>query len=261
MTWQELLIDLRAALHTHHPAALKAALERVASHPELAANGEIPARLERDFIFPAGETLAGQAAPADVLRDLQTARLAALRALGAAALAHRYAQGELPLKALRPCGLDARPEVRRALGHTLADVCPPAALRSLGRAWLREESPRLRHSALLALRGLPAETGEALLPLLEPLHAENDPHVGEALVTLLAALGENAAGAQVLALLETWAQREAANPWLIGRALSGRWAAQYTPRASALLDALEARHGASRHISNARQALKRHAQV
>lgn len=258
MTWQELLIDLRAAVHTRHPAALEAALERVAAHPELAANGEIPARLERDFLFPAGKILAGETVPADVLRDLQAARLTALRALAAVALAHRYAQGNLPLRVLRPCGLDARPEVRRALGRTLAAACPPEGLHSLGRAWLTEESPRLRHAALLALRGLPDEQGETLLPLLNPLHAESDPHAGEALVNLLAALGAGTAGAQVLSLLETWAVRPDANPWLIGRALSGRWAAQYAPRASALLDALEARHGASRHISNARRALKRH---
>ncbi len=257
--WQELLIDLRAAVRTRHPAALDTALRRIAAHPQLAANGAIPARLEQSFLLPAGEALARESVPVAVLRGLQNHPLAMLRALGAVALARRYAAGSLSLDALRPCGLDPRFEVRRALGRTLASACSPQALFSLGRAWLRAASPRLRHSALLALRGAAASRGDAVFPLLEALPPSLDAESGEALASLLTALAQNGHPEAVLDFVECRALAEPPDLWLVGRVLSGKWAAAYVERITALLDTLQARHGERRYFSNVRRALRRHA--
>ncbi len=259
--WQDLLLDLRAALRLRHPDSLSRALEAIARHPEIAANRRLSARLQSDFLRPAGRMLAEADLPSARLRALCAAPLAGMRALGAAALAYRYAQERLPLEALRQPGRDARSEVRRLLGLTLAEAgaASPEKLLALGRAWLPGDSPRLRHTALLALRGAAAARGEALFPLLETLPQTLETESSEALSALLTALAQHGHHESVLRLLEARADAAPPDLWLAGRVLSGRWAAAHTERVAALLEALEARHGVSRHIRNARRALRRHA--
>ena len=259
MMWQDLLLDLRAALRLGHPDAVRAALAAIAAQPEIAANRQIPARLRVEFLYPAGRALADALLAPDVLTDLQRAPLTGLRLLGAVVAGYHYAAGKLPLQKVQVIGKDPRPEVRRALGDTLAEACPPERLLPLGRAWLGNSSPALRHTVLLALRGAVKGQGKALLNLLAPLHGEHEPESSQALVNLLNALGEQGYAREVLRLLETWIQRADLNPWLVGQTLSRRWAAAHAATAYVLLDALEARHGYSRHISNARRALQRHA--
>ncbi len=258
--WNSLLTDLRAAARLGHPAALEAALEAIASHPEIASNGALSTRLQTDFLRPAARTLAGSGIPAALLTDLRDAPLAGLRALGAAALALRHLEGHAPPKALRPSGRDPRPDVRRALGQTLAEAgaAAPEKILSLGRTWLRRGSPRLRHTALLALRGAVPARGAEIIPLLQELPAQLEAESGEALAALLISLAQNG---QAEAVLDFVAERAAAEPpdlWLAGRVLSGKWAAARAGRISALLETLEARHGESRHLSNIRRALRRH---
>ena len=258
--WQDLLLDLRAALRLRHPDSLTRALEAIARQPDIAANRRLSARLQSDFLRPAGRMLADADLPPERLRTLCAAPLAGMRALGAAALAYRYAQGRLPLEALSTPGGDPRPEVRRLLGRTLAEAgaASPERLLTLGRAWLRGDSPRLRHTALTALRGAVPARGQALIPLLETLPQRLDIESSEALAALLSALAQHGHPEAVLRLLETRTAAEPPDLWLAGRVLSGRWAAAHAGRVSTLLEALETQHGISRHISNARRALRRH---
>ncbi len=258
--WKSLLTDLAAAVRLGHPAALEAALDALARHPEIADNRPLSARWYGDFLRPAGRILADSRFPMDELRVLRDSPLAGMRALGGAALALRYLKGDAAPRDLLPAAKDPRPDVRRLMGQTLAEggAAAPERLLALGRAWLSGDSPRLRHTALLALRGAASSRGEAVFPLLEALPPAPDAESGEALASLLTALARNGHSEAVLGFVERRALAEPPDLWLAGRVLSGKWAAARAARLTALLDVLQARHGESRYISNLRRALRRH---
>ncbi len=262
-SWNALLMDLRAAVRLGHPAALDTALETIARHPEIADNRTLSARWYGDFLRSAGRILADSRLPAARLRLLEAASPAGLRALGGAALALRYLNGNAAPRDVLPAAKDSRPDVRRLLGRILAEegTASPERLLALGRAWLGGASPRLRHTALLALRGAVPTRGEAVFSLLKDLPPALDAESGEALSALLTALAQNGYPDAVLDFVERRALAEPPDLWLAGRVLSGKWTAAHAARLTALLDALQARHGESRHISNARRALKRHLRV
>ncbi len=260
----DLLTAFRAAARLGHPDALNEALEVLATLPPIAANATLGEGDVLRVLLPLGETLAVPTVAVEHLRDLQNAPLAALRAVAAAAMGTRYLRS-LPAGArdLARSAKDPRDEVRLALRQALrrhASQDPHRLLRLLT-DWLTvvhpPRSPRQVAVALYTLPALAADFPQEVLTLAAAHAQAEHPLAQKALVTSLRELAQQGLAEPVLALLEQWAQAPSAPLFVIGGTLSGRWALAHRERATAILDALEARYGPRRPITNARKALGR----
>lgn len=259
----EWLQTLRAAAALGEQEALEVALGLWLEDPAIAGNQPLPpARLEREVV-PGGALLAQETVPRAFLETLTEHRLAAFRALAAAAWATRYLSGDdAAQKPLETLVKDARDEVRETLFRTLAaPSAPRTRLARLVGAWLptgKSPSPRVQ---ALALRLLPllAETEEdalAALDTLERTRLQDHPLVDEAWVEALSALGRRFPQAVMrrfgkwLLSRPRWAPR-------IARVLARPWAADHATEALRLLEAMAHRWGQRRWITQALQALAR----
>ena len=260
----DLLAAFRAAARLGHPEALNEALDALATLPPIAANAALSEGEVGRVLVPLGEALAVPTAAVPLLRDLQKAPLAALRAVAAAALATRYLR-RLPAgtRDLARAAKDPRDEVRLALRLALRRHAPqaPRRLLDLLSDWLTAtHPPRSPRQVAVALETLPALADafpqEALALAAAQWNAEH-PLAQKALVTCLRELAQAGLAEDVLTLLEDWAGQKAPPLFVIGGTLSGRWALPHRARATALLDALEARYGPRRPLTNARKALGR----
>lgn len=257
--YRQILADIKTATRLGHPEALEAAFTLLVSLPEVASNRQLSAGFIEQVIHPAGEILAQL--PVTKLRPLSTHPLAAVRAVGAAALGRRYLNaGDVPAKLLRRLAQDARIEVRETLSDALAAVTAPQEprLRELLAEWLTATSPRLRAAALHTLPALAPFEGELLLEWIRPLGADHDPNVRAALAETLTRLASLGQAPTVLNLLNEWANDPHPNDWVIARALSSAWGAQHPQEVKAILGALFAQRGKTKALSNAVQALARH---
>ncbi|MBL7161598.1 MAG: HEAT repeat domain-containing protein [Anaerolineales bacterium] len=256
---RELLGDLKAAVRLGHPEAVEIALDDLRSLPVVAANDRLSEGFFDQVIRPAGVTLARL--PTNQLLPLLEDPLAALRAVGAVALAHDYLTGkDVDRRALLAPAKDPRPEVRTALGGTLREVgeAYPEHLLHLLDGWLRDSSPKVRSTALTALPALTQSRGEGIIALIEPLNDDESSEVRAALVDALQAIAQGDLAESVLGLLADWGAESRPNVWVITRALSGSWAASHPKAVEAILRTLHSKVRKTKEITNALRALERH---
>jgi hypothetical protein len=249
------LNDLKAAARLGHPDAIEMALEGMRSFPQVASNHPLGEGFIAQVIMPAGKILSKL--PAAQLHPLFDDHQTALRATAGVALAHRFGMGkDGNPKQLQIPAKDARPEVRTALAETLREQgeAHPERLLPLAEEWLVAPSARLRSTAL----GFTPALGQDSLQTLETFKTEEHPEVRAALVEALQALAQNNLAEPVLELLSHWGAEPRPNAWVIGRVLSGSWAASYPQEVTAILQSLQKKYGDTKSIHNAIKALHRH---
>jgi hypothetical protein len=249
------LNDLKAAARLGHPEAVEMALEGLRAFPQVAANHPLGDGFIDQVILPAGKILSKL--PAAQLHPLLDDPQTALRATAGVALAHRFGVGkDGNPKRLQIPAKDARPEVRTALAETLREVgeAHPERLLPLAEDWLAVPSARQRSTAL----GFIPALGQDILQNLDAFKAEQHPEVRAALVDALQALAQNDLAEPVLELLSHWGAEPRPNAWVIGRVLSGSWAASYPQEVKSILQTLHKIYGDRKAISNALKALQRH---
>lgn len=252
---RDLIPDLKAAARIGHPHSLQAGLDGLRALPEVKGNSKLQLSFIESVILPAGLALCSRSLALDLLEQiLQKDPLAGIRATSAVALGARYAIGEnVPESMLREAGLDERAEVRQALTLGMTRVSShPARLVGLLQTWLRDQSPRLQESALLALTALQiADPGDFLARIcaLEPGMNEA---VDKALVTALVSLADRGAGEAVIACLEGWANLNAPPLWVITRTMMRGWVSPYSHKAGEILNLLQARLGSMKEIAGCR---------
>ena len=91
-THLEFLADLKAAVRLGHPQAVQIALANLRALPQIASNEQISASQITQLIRPAGNILVRL--PSGQLLPLLEDPLAALRAVGAVAVAHQFFKGQ-----------------------------------------------------------------------------------------------------------------------------------------------------------------------
>ncbi len=256
------LQDVRLAARWGQAEALDAALDGLRAEPAIRANRRLSPEMVHQALVPAGRALAVASVPASYLRALARSPYAAYRAVAAAAWAQRYAQGRASLAVLEPLAKDPREEVRAALLAVLR-TAPQKARQALVRTWLtpgpRPRSPRLIALAWdLAPDALPpAEVWERAL-----VWAARD-EAGDLAPALASALQAAARQDPALAwerLEQAWAMALLPPP-LLARVLGGAWAARRPDAALRLLRELYWRYGRRRWLTQALQALQRHADL
>ncbi len=256
---REALGDLKAAVRLGHPGAVQTAIDGLRALPKVAANDRLSEGFLDQVVHPAGEIMARL--PADQLLPLLGDRLAALRAVGAAALAQRHLAGkDVSQSALLAPAKDPRPEVRIALGKALREVgeAHSECLLRLVTAWLPDKSPRARTTALTALPALTQSQGESIIALVKPLIDDEHPEVHAALVEALRTFAQSGLAKPVLGLLADWGAEPHPNVWVITRSLSGSWAASHPKEVEDILRRLHAKVGKTKNITHALRALERH---
>jgi hypothetical protein len=256
---RELINDIKAAARLGHPEALELALDSLRTVPQVASNDSLGEGFLAQVILPVGRLLARQ--PANLFRQLLADPRAALRAIGAVALAQRFFldEGVDPGWLLTPAK-DPRSEVRAALGAALKEAgeAHPQRLLHLIEEWLADPSPRARATALLTLPAPTEPYRERLVELIAPLGSDNDRDVRKALADSLRQLAGRGLAESVLGLLAVWGQEPRPNVWVIARALSGAWAAEYPGEVTAILIKIHSKTGESKALTNAQRALARH---
>lgn len=255
--FRELLTNLKAAARLGQEDALDAALEGLLADRRIAANRALEAEQIQQRLLPLGEALAVPGVPPAYVRALLTSPYAAIRAVGAAALGWRYAQGRAGSKELRAAAGDRREEVRLALRLALQQA-PAGRLRRLVDAWLSSPSPKQQALAVTLVPHLAPADALARLERLASLRHSEHPQVRYALADALAALAEQGAPDEVLTLLWGWVAESSPPLEVLGRVLRHPWAAGYAAEVQAMLDDLERRYGRRRALTNARRALERH---
>jgi len=257
--FKQLLRDLRAAMLLGRPEAIDVAMDGLSGLPGVNSNDRMSEHFIEQVVLPVGEVISGLKAAQ--LRPLLEHQLAVGRAVGAVALAHRFLkENDATPKDLRRPGNDPRPDVRTALGKTLAGVVEhnPEKILPLATNWITQPSPRLRHTALIFISPLGNRYGAQILHLLGSLGKDPDPEVNAALVDALTALARMGHAEPVLGILALWASETRPNSWVICRVLSASWAAGHHSAVKSILQEVHSKTGESSHISNALKALKRH---
>ena len=256
---RELLRDIKAAAIFGQPETIELALNGLRTIPAVAANDRMGGSLIEQVVLPAGRSLSRL--ESKHLRPLLDDPLAAIRAVGAVGLAHRFLlEKDAGQKDLRRPGSDPRPDMRAALGRSLFEAweANPERLLHLGAEWLAQPSPRLRHSALIFIPALAPAYGQRVVGLLKTLGADEDRDVRAALVDALKNLAGAGLAESVLGLLAAWVTESRPNSWVVCRTLSGSWAASHPSEAESILQELQSKTGKTSDISNALRALKRH---
>lgn len=259
---REFLKDVRGAARIGHPALIEQALLPLRRSPQFAGNHPLEQATVHQLIFPLGLALSAPAVPGAFLQTLMRDHLTALRAASAAALGLRYLQGERELAVdLAHLAHDPRPEVSLGLQLALEShgTANPDALLALGEDWLGAGDLRLRALALNFLRCLAPTHGDKLLSLTDGIYHKADRAVRAALANCYIALGQAGNAPALLEHFNTCTDDRRAR-WAICRALSTSWAADHPSATRRILAEIEARHGPSRHVNNARRALERHLQ-
>lgn len=262
-----LLNDFKAAARIGRRESLESAFTRLRVLPEVASNRPIPEAFLSQALLPLAESLASSGIDWAVLRPFLKDRLTAVRVVAAAALGLRFhTNGDSLSQELYAAGRDPRAEVRTALAQALGEAGKgqPVLLLGLVTPWLQDPSPRLRHTALLALAARAEEKGfviafkDKLLEIFEVSHLDEDPEVRAGLAALLIAAARHGLAEAVLDRLKAWAQEPEPVSWVISQVLSASWAAEHLAGAEEVLNILEAQTGLTRYITNARRALQRH---
>lgn len=263
---RELIADFKAAVRIGHPESIQVALDGYRALPEIAGNAELSQAFLEQVTLPLGEVLAFPRLDVERLYILLDDPSAGVRALGAVALAVRFLAGQgVAADDLQRSGRDQRAEVRVALGETLARhaVQDPQRLLVLVGDWIWNGAEaggswRLRHSGLIALRGLIPDYGDQVIPMLAVLSQESDRETRSAHVETLVSLAEKGGRQSVYEILESWVAEEEPDTWMIAKTLSSAWAARDLERTETILQALESRVGEHRAIERAKRALSRH---
>ena len=256
---KQLLRDLKAAAALGRPEAIDVTLNGLLSFPGVGSNDRMEEGFIEQVILPVGKLLTSL--KSSQLRPLLDHQLAVGRAIGAAALAYRFIEGQdVGQKDLRKPAGDTRPDVRTALGRTLfvaADAAPEKLL-NLGTTWIMQPAPKLRHTALIFLPVLGSYYGERIIDLLRSLGSEDDRDVRSALVDALNHLAQSGLAESVLGLLVLWSSESRPNSWVICRVLSASWAADHPAEVGSIVRDLATKIGETSEISNVLKALKRH---
>jgi len=256
---RQFMRDLRAAVMLGQPEAVDTALDGLLAFPGVAGNDRMDEAFIEKVIIPVGEIL--KKLPSNQLRPLLVNPLAAARAIGAVAMAQRFAEGkDSTPKDLRKPANDDRMEVRQVLGHTLSAVAEtdPEKVLHLGTNWLLSRAPKQRYCALLFLPALGSHYGQKIVGLLGPAGADADYDVRKALVSALNTLAQAGLAESVLGLLALWATEAARNAWVICRALSAAWVADHPAEAESILRDVHSKTGKTSEVTNALRALNRH---
>jgi hypothetical protein len=262
----ELRTDLKAAVSIGHPESIQVGLDGYRALPEVAGNAALSQAFLEQAVLPLGEVLAYPNLDVEQLNVLLNDSLAGVRALSAVALAVRFLAGQgVAADDLFQPARDQRTEVRIALGETLARNAgqDPQRLLALLRDWFgvgvtSKQSRRVRLSALIALRGLIPDHGEAAVTLLSALPKKDDRQVRAAHVETLIFAAERGHKTEVYELLASWGAAAEPDTWMIVKPLSAAWAASDIEQSEAILLALEERVGEDRAIERAKRALVRH---
>lgn len=258
-TTRQLLRDLKAAAVLGNPEAVDMALTGLLFYPGVAANDRMDEGFIEGTILPVGKSL--RTLRTSYLRPLLRHRLAAGRAVGAAALAHQFIEGKNATpKDLKKPANDPRADVRFSLGRALATAGTMNSQRrfDLCAAWLKNPAPKARHTALIVVPALAESHAESLIEILAPVGYDHDQEVRAVLVDALRALGGAGLAESVLELLGLWAGEKRPNAWVISRVLSASWAAGYPSQAEAILRNLASKGGNSSQVKSAVEALARH---
>jgi hypothetical protein len=263
---RELIADFKAAVRIGHPESIQVALDGYCALPEIAGNAALSQAFLEQVSLPLGEVLAFPRLDVEQLYSLLDDPSAGVRALGAVALGVRFLTGQgVAADDLQRPGRDQRAEVRVALGETLARhaVQNPQRLLALVAEWIGNGAEvggswRLRHSGLIALRGLIPDYCDQVVPMLAALPKENDRETRGAHVDTLVSLAEKSGRQSVYEILESWAAEEEPDTWMIAKTLSSAWAAGDLNRSEKILQALERRVGEHQAIERAKRALSRH---
>jgi len=256
---KQLLRDLRTAVMLGGSEAVNSALDGLLRLPGVSSNDPMTDNFIDQVILPVGETLARLSS--DQLRPLLKHNLAAGRAAGAAAFAHRFAKNnDSTLKDLHQSAIDPRPDVRKALGRALFNLSEtsPEEIYKLGESWLKQLTPKLRQTALLFFPALVQNQRVNIVEILRPLGEDEDPGVRACLVDALVALASTGYPDPVLELLSLWSKETSPNAWVICRSISSSWAAGYPAEAESILREVRSKTRESSLISNSLKALKRH---
>jgi hypothetical protein len=258
-SYREFLTDLKAAVLIGHPEGVEIALEGLWEQPLVASNQRLSEAFIAEVLLPAGKLMASL--PAQDLRPMLGDPSAAVRTIGAAALAWRFfSDADVTHEDLRRAAGDPRPEVRAGLGGALFATAQQDSTRllSLGEKWCHEPSPRLRQTALNFLPALADSHADRLLALYASLGDEDDRKVRAALVAALVDLAGAGQAESILDLLASWASGSSPNIWVIAKTLSASWAAVHHVRALAILETIQSRTGKTKEVTNALRALERH---
>ncbi|MBE9525324.1 MAG: HEAT repeat domain-containing protein [Chloroflexi bacterium] len=253
------LSDLKAAVRIGHPEAIEMALYNLRAWPYVASNDHLPPGFIKRVIHPAARTLSRR--PASELALWSDQPLTAYRALAAASLAYRYLQvDDVDPKLLHRAANDNRAEVRLVVGQALSTLegNNPSALRNLAEAWLQDNSPKVRATALGFIPYLTASSQQQIVDWLQPLGTDSHEGVRAALVQALKTLADIGHADIVLGLLGYWVSTPHPNVWLITRSVSGSWAVSHPKDIRAILMELQSKTRGNKEISNALNALQRH---
>jgi hypothetical protein len=252
-----LLTDIKAAARIGHAESLWVALDALLDHPEVAGNPQMSEAFINQVILPVGEALTHPRLSANLLRPLGNEPYAAMRAITAAAFAHRFFLNEdVRENDLKNLGKDPRKDVRSSLQLALvqAGKDDPEKLFPLIEAWLGERSPRLQ---AISLRLLPTQPDQAI-ELLRDFLIGSDPEIRAAAVDTLTELAQQDKPEEVLEQLAQWAKNTNDLVWVIGKTLSSSWAARYPDQALNILNTTGQKVGPHKQIHNTLQALTRH---
>jgi hypothetical protein len=254
---RNLVIDIKAAARIGHAESVWLALEGLFELPQTAANAQMNQTFIERVILPVGEALVSPNLKTSVIKPLANEPYAALRAVTAVALAHRYfMHDDVKMKYLKILGRDSRADVRLALQLALAQAGAqqPEKLCDIAEKWLAANSPRQQAIAILLLAGLP----DRALPFFQSFPVSANPEVRRALVDALTALALNRKQAEVLDLLKIWTEETQNNVWLIAKTLSSSWAAAHAHQALEIVANLARQHGPEKQLINTLKALQRH---
>ena len=215
--------------------------------------------LINQVILPVGEILSIMKASS--LRSLLNHQLAVGRAIGGAALAHRFVkENDATPKDLQIPGNDRRLDVRLAFGRALLEVGPNNHIKTFNLAsrWIKGNRPRLQATALIFLPGLIQLYQTEVTELLAPLDQNQEREVRAALVKALTAMAREGLTEPVLGLLSNWSCDSHPNSWVICRTISASWVLEHPSEVKSILPTLQRNIGESSDINKAIKTLKRH---
>jgi hypothetical protein len=257
---RELLTDFKAAARIGHPESLAAAFEALAALPEIAGNAPLDEAFLDKAILPLGNALAKGNFDNLVLQPFTKHPLTAVRAVAAAALGRRMLAGDETVKKLcETLSRDPREEVRNALAAGLRQAGDDqvGTLLKVVTEWINSDHAKTQQVALRALPRLAVGYPAECLSLIEPLRDNSDLQTRKALAEAIRQLAEQGLEKELLQMLTEWAQTETPPAWVIARALSGSWAAEYPDRAITILAQIAGGAEANKQIGSAIGALER----
>lgn len=255
---KQLFRDLNAAVQLNRPEGVDIALNGLLRLPGVAANNRMSDGFIDQVILPVGEKLSGL--PSSLLRPLLSHSLVAGRAIGAAALTHRFLCNDDTIPDdLHRAGSDSRSDLRLSLGRTIISLKTknPERFIDLGKCWIKSTSPKLRQTALIFLPAFVDFYPSEVIDLLGTLATEENHEVKGALVDALIQMGNKSVTTPVMRLLSEWSSYPDPNDWVICRTLSASWVVAFPDEVKAIMCQIYSKRGENKFVTTALKALRR----